>query len=286
MMELKSKKNILVLGAKWMLWNSIFSYLWKNTILNIFWTSSKEELWYIPFLVNLDYLDNLDNLFKNYKFDYVINCIWSIRPDDKIDSYNKTLLINSHLPKSLQKLSNKYDFKLVHFSTDCVFNWMNWDYSIDDIPNEFGLYWLSKYLWEIDDNKNLTIRTSIIGLELWNSKNLLNWFLSNKDWAEIYWYSNVLWNWLTTLTIAKILEKIIIDNIELSGVHQFWGNKISKYDLLILFNKIFWKKIIIKQETSIKSNKVIIPSIKQVLFNEIITSIEKQIIELKKFYKL
>jgi len=286
-MELKSKKNILVLGAKWMLWNSIFSYLKRNNFFNVYWTSSKIELGYIDFLLDYNYINKLENLFNENKFDYIINCIWSIRPDKDLDSYEKTLLINSHFPKTLQNLSKKYNFKLIHFSTDCVFNWINWDYLIDDIPNEFWLYWLSKYLWEIDDNKNLTIRTSIIWIELWhNSKNLLNWFLSNKNWSKIFWYSNVFRNWVTTLTLAKIINYIILENINLTWLIQLWWEKISKYDLLLLFKNIFRKNILIEEKKDIYIDKTIISNLNNNTINSFIIPIKEQIIELKSFYNL
>lgn len=281
-------KKVLVLWAKWMLWNAIFSYLKEKDNLKVIWTSSKAEDWLYQIIIGQDYIDNLDVLFSQNSFDYVINCIWVIRPkSNDLDDYKKTLIVNAHFPKTLQKFSYKFNYKLIHFSTDCVFDWKKWLYTLEDIPNEFEIYGLSKYLWEINDNKNLTIRTSILWVEQNNnSRNLLNWFLSNKDWSEISWYPYAKWNWLTTLTIAKIIEKIIMEDIDITWLVQFWWENTSKYDLLLLFNEIFWKKLIIKPDITVKSNKIIIPSEEQMLFDKIISPLKSQINDLKEFYNL
>ncbi len=284
MMELK--KKVLVLWAKWMLWNCIYSYLKQHgNGIDVHWTCSINEYWYIEFLLKKNYINELENILKNNNYDYIINCIWTIRPNNCLDEYNQALLINSHFPKSLQVLSYKYNFKLIHFSTDCVFDWCKWNYSIQDIPDELGVYWMSKYLWEINDSKNLTIRSSIIWIELWGRpKNLLNWFLSNTKWDEVIGFTNVFWNGVTTLTLAKILKKIINTDLNITWLVQLWGEKISKYELLKLFNIIFNKDLIIIKNTEVQSNKTIISSIniKDLIF--IIKPLKEQIIELKHFY--
>jgi len=284
-----NKKNILVLWAKWMLWNAIFSFLKKENKLIVFWTSNWIQEWFINFSVDNKLNEKIENIFNEYNFDYVINCIWYIRPksNSSIDEYNKSLFINSYFPKILDFYSNKFNFKLIHFSTDCVFDWKKWNYSIDDFPNEFSIYWLSKFLWEISNSNSLTIRTSIIWIELTKvNKNLLNWFLSNQDWTKISWFSNVYWNWVTTITLAKIILKIINEKININGLVQIASEKISKYELLLLFNNIFTRNIIIENKSNIKSNKTIVPSVEQKYFINEIKTLDKQIIELKEFYKL
>ena len=287
MMELK-KKKILILWAKWMLWNAIFKFLVNKWIYKVVWTISWKQNNFKSFFVDDNYIEKIKVILDEWNFDYVLNCIWYIRPQlQNIEDYNKSLLINSHLPKTLQKLSYKYNFKLIHFSTDCVFDWKKWNYSINDIPNELSIYWISKYLGEINDKKNLTIRTSIIWIEEWaKSKNLLNWFLFNKDDKKVKWFSNVYWNWITTLTMAKVIDKIIFKNLDINWIIQLEWEKISKYDLLLLFKEVFKKKLIIEKEVSIKSDKTIIWTYEQKYFKRLILPLKNQLVELKNFYNL
>lgn len=287
-MEIIMKKKVLILWISGMLWNVLYKYLYNTNFYELSWTISWNNKNYISFYIDNNYITKIEQILEKWKYDYVLNCIWYIRPDfKKIEDYNKSFLINSHFPKTLQSLSQKYNYKLIHFSTDCVFDWLKWNYSINDIPNELNTYWMSKYLWEIYDNKNITIRTSIIWIEENdNSKNLLNWFLSNKDWDIVKWYSNVYWNWLTTLTIAKIVHHIISDDIILTWLIQLWWEKISKYNLLKLFNEVFSKNIIIKDENNIFSDKTIITSINNKNIINLIIPLREQLLELKEFYNI
>lgn len=282
------KKRILILWAKWMLWNAIYKFLNNKEEYELVWTISWDSNDYITFFVDENYISNIKNILKEWKFDYVLNCIWFIRPDiTSICDYNRSLIINSHFPKTLQNLSYKYNYKLIHFSTDCIFNWEEWNYTEQSIPNELWIYWLSKYLWEINDEKNLTIRTSIIWIEQKNnSRNLLNWFLSLKEVEKIEWFWNVYWNWVTTLVIAKIINFIIRENVNITWLLQIWSEEISKYDLLQKFSKIFNKNILINKNNDIKSNKCVISSKKADIFNDYIKSIDEQILDLKEFYNI
>lgn len=203
-----------------------------------------------------------------------------------ISSIENWLIINSYIPNILNQLSVIYNYKLIHFSTNGIFSWDKGNYSIFNIPDSLDIYWLSKYLWEIDSNNNLTIRTSIIWIEMNNNKNLLNWFLSQKNNSNIDWYDKVFWNWFTTLTIAKIVDYIISKNVKISWIIQLWWKSISKYELLKIFNTIFNKNINIKKDISIFSDKTIKPSKEQNKFKHLIFPIDIQINELKYFYNL
>lgn len=277
-------EKILILWHTWMLWSAIEMYFkikwFKLWLTSTSWLNSS-----IKFDVLNDIL-NIENIINFYDYDYVINCIWTIRPNDTISEIQNTYIINSYFPKILNDLSIKYDFKFIHFSTDCVFNWKKWNYSIENIPNELWLYGLSKYLWEVKWKNTILIRTSIIWIENKTSKNLLNWFLLNKKWSKLKWYSNVIWNGVTTLVIWKIIERIINNNIKVNWLIQVSSNKINKYDLLILFQKIFNTDFIIEKNGNIKSDKSLISSDDLGLFTDLILPLEDQILELKEFYNL
>ena len=57
-------------------------------------------------------------------------------------------------------------FKLIHISTDCVFNGKKGSYTEGDTKDGFGIYAQSKALGEVNNGQHLTIRTSMIGPEL------------------------------------------------------------------------------------------------------------------------
>ena len=64
------------------------------------------------------------------------------------------------------------------------------------------------------------IRTSIIGQEETHKKSLLEWILLNKD-KEINGYVNHLWNGVTCLTLANIIQNIIHDKLFWKGITTY-----------------------------------------------------------------
>ena len=278
-----AKKRVLILGAKGMLWNACYAYLLQNHLFDVFGTSSQAEEGYITLKVDENVSSRLESIFQERSYDLVINCIGSIRPDAG-DVYD-TFYVNSYFPKILDIFAKRNIFKFIHFSTDCIFDGKKGNYGMLDIPNETSIYGMSKFLGETDSPNSLTLRTSIIWIEtVENSRNLLSWFLSQDNNSEISGYSQVLWNGTTTLVIAKIIERIITQDMHLSGVIQIWSEEISKYELLKLFKKVFSRGMNISKNDSIVSNKVIIPSPKQELFSDIFVPLEQQIIDLKELY--
>ncbi|MEJ9307235.1 SDR family NAD(P)-dependent oxidoreductase, partial [Priestia megaterium] len=67
---------------------------------------------------------------------------------------------------------------------------------------------------------------------------LFLWFMKQK--GEVRGYTNVFWNGVTTLELAKVIEKMIEQNI--TGLYNLGlQNKISKYELLTHMQYIFQK---------------------------------------------
>lgn len=275
-----------------MLWNCVFDLFSMNHNFVTYGTSRKWGDNILKFSIdNYNYIKELETILEKWGFDFVVNCIWYINrktwESDYEEIYSKYILINAHLPKTLDFFSKKYWYKLIHISTNGIFSPDTHSKTILDVPDNISYYWLSKLLWEIDNSKNLTIRISIIWVETWRKNNsILNWFLLLKDWEEISWYSNVLWNWITTLTLAKIIEKIILYDLKISWILHITWEHINKYQLLTLFNKVFHKNIKIVNDISISNNNTIITNLNNKKIEGIIKPIYKQIQELKDFYNL
>lgn len=202
--------------------------------------------------INIDILNfSLLNDINFDEFDYIINCIGLLVSDSENDP-NKAYLINSFLPNFLSKKTYKTT-KIIHLSTDCVFSGNIGMYDELSIEDGVGVYAKSKILGELIDDRNVTIRTSIIGPELKNGTGLFNWFLSQDK--PVSGYCNVMWNGVTTLQLSRIIEYIIENNI--SGLNHFPSDVISKYDLLSLINDEFDLKKQITKNTSFKCSKTI-----------------------------
>lgn len=260
--------KILVLGASGMLGDCVIKYLQQQGHVATWFT--RED--YDP---EVDSLCHIHKIIRGY--DFVINCMGVIRPTWEDD--NSCFYVNSYIPKMLKKICDFTWAIFIHISTDCVFNGETWPYSIQDLPDEKGTYWLSKYLGEVDG----TIRTSIIGIEKGEPRNLLSWFLDQEYMAK--WYTNVYWNGITTLTFAKICEFIIYRYLRLEWITQVSSERVSKCELLGTIAQVFDHPIPIAPTETKFSNKCLVSNAPKEI-EDLICPLEIQLKDLKEFYGL
>ena len=199
---------------------------------------------------SLGFLDNLNP-------DIIINCVGITTRRINNDNISNLEFINSRLPHYLNEWTEKNDKRLIHFSTDCVYSGKSGMYTESDNPDAIDLYGKSKAIGEINNTKALTIRTSLIGREIYNHTELFEWLYKNKS-GKVYGYENVYYSGLTTIRMSKILEKIINYYPDLQGVFNISSKPITKYSLLNLINRHFKLEIQVKKDLKIKSNKVLI----------------------------
>jgi len=222
--------------------------------------------------------DSLFEILKKLNPDYIINCIGVLIKGSLKDPSN-AILINALLPHKLVQFSKAINAKLIHISTDCVFDGLKGGYSETDIKTAQDKYGLSKSLGEINDDKNLTLRTSIIGPELKNNgEGLFSWFI--KQNGEVNGFFESIWGGVTTIVLSDVIIKSIKD--DLTGlVHVTNGKPISKFKLLSLIkDKFELNNIDLKKVLGKKSDKSL--KTKYDYFN--VPSYEHMITDMLKYY--
>ena len=143
-------------------------------------------------------------------------------------------------------------------------------------------YGVSKSLGEMCYNTTI-IRTSIIGEERKNKYSLLEWVKKHNN-NTINGYTNHLWNGVTCLQLAKIINQIINNNIWWKGVrHIFSPNTVSKYELVNIINDVYkLNNTVVKFKTNNNIDKTLCTNYEtNHLFN--IPNLIDQICELKNF---
>ena len=216
------------------------------------------------FIVGLDVLnsDALEAVFKKENPSVVLNCIGLIKQRTTSDDPNFVLL-NSYLPNLISKFSRKYSFRLIHFSTDCVFSGKKGNYVESDAVDPLDLYGRSKYAGEVAGDNILTVRTSIIGHEQATSFGLVEWFLS--DLTPANGYSNAIYSGLPTCELAVIVEKYLISRTDINGILHVSSEPISKFNLLKLISDIYSHYRILSKDSSIKIDRSLDSSLMQKL---------------------
>lgn len=243
------QNKVLVLGGNGMAGHMIALYLSENNydvttlcrknislngnIKNIIWDEDFKSL---KEIINTD-------------FNIIINCMGVLSCDDKPISAIK---INAYLPHFLSSNILDKNIKIIHISTDCVFSGNNPPYNEFSIPDGNTIYDVTKMTGELIFGDNIIIlRNSIIGPDMnINGIGLFNWFMNQRN--EINGYENWIWSGITTLELAKQIDIAIKFNI--NGLFHLSNNtSISKYNLLVLFNKITNKSILINKKRLINT---------------------------------
>ncbi len=248
-----SSAKVLVLGANGMLGKMVALYLDSAPDFdvdvtlrskNAFVVKNFDKSYYIFDSIKHQY--PLEEVVNICDYDYIVNCIGVIKPKiNEIDvaSITNTLLINSYFPLEIHKLALKNDINYIQIGTDCVFSGLEGEYTEDSYKDALDLYGKSKIVGEIEGNNKIVIRSSIIGPEQGIGFSLMNWFLNNRE-SVVSGYKNHMWNGVTTLNFAKIIEGIINSKITNFKTHHLTPkNVISKANLLEQFKIHFNKEI-------------------------------------------
>lgn len=255
---MKNRKfKVLVLGATGMAGHMVYNYLEKTERYIMFNTVFRTKLNNESFICDVRNSKNIVEIIESIKPDFVINCIGALIKESKENPENAVLL-NSWLPHFLSHIAIIQKFKLIHISTDCVFSGKKGGYKVDDFRDADDFYGRSKALGELINDRDLTIRTSIIGPELKeNGEGLLHWFLTQS--SDVFGFKNAFWSGVTTLELAKQIE-LLINRYEPGIINLSSKDNISKFDMLLIFKDVFKKDIVINERLDVKVDKSLIPT--------------------------
>lgn len=227
--------KVLVLGASGMAGHIIALYF-KERGYDVVGFTRRPISYCKNIIGNALSVDDLRNAILGDDYDAVINCIGILNQNAE---WNKAdaVFLNGYLPHFIADVLRNSKAKLIHMSTDCVFAGNTGHYYEDSLQDGRTFYDRSKALGEVNDDKNLTFRNSIIGPDPnENGIGLFNWFM--KQDGPIDGYTGAIWTGVTTYTLAKAMEQALKEN--LCGLYNLVNNEsISKFDLLQLFNQYF-----------------------------------------------
>ncbi len=226
--------KIIVLGGTGMLGHMVFKYLSSVYGSDVTFSCRKN-------VSNTDqsfHYDAISSVCEDIPdCDYIINCIGIVKPLIN-KNIKDSILVNSCFPLVLSNYCKGKNIKLIHITTDCVFSGREGKYTEDSPHDAIDIYGKTKSLGESCQDKAMVIRTSIIGEEIKNALNLVEWVKSQKG-KQINGYTNHLWNGVTTLQYAKICEQIIKQNLYEIGLYHVFSNVVNKYELVSMINKYF-----------------------------------------------
>lgn len=271
--------KILVLGCNGMAGHLISLYFKEQGHEVVGFARSSSKLLDKTIIGDASNLSLIKQAIESENYDAIINCIGLL---NQYAEKNKALavLMNSYLPHYLVDITKNTKTRIIHMSTDCVFAGNDGPYNENSFPNGTSFYDRTKAIGEVNNEKDLTFRNSIIGPDIKESGiGLFNWFM--KQEGSINGFTGAIWTGVTTYTLAKAMEQALKEN--LTGLYNLVNNKsINKFELCSLFNKYFRNnEVVINPDNKLKLDK----SLKCVRneFSFIVPSYEQQIKELREW---
>ncbi|MDC1287116.1 SDR family oxidoreductase [Gammaproteobacteria bacterium] len=243
--------RILVIGISGMLGSAVFKLFAEHGGYELTGTIRSESTkqyfpveWQQNINAGIDILDedSLTRVVGSVKPDVVINCVGLIKQLATANDPLIVLPVNSMYPHRLAAICESSGARLIHISTDCVFDGSKGNYVESDRSDATDLYGKSKYIGEVNDKPGaITLRTSIIGHELSSRDALIEWFLSQN--GSINGFTRAIFSGLPTVELARVMMDYVIPRAELHGLYHVSAAPISKFDLLSLVANIYGKKI-------------------------------------------
>ena len=220
-----NKFNILILGKNGFLAKEIQKYL--TNFFNVITVDSGN--------INNQ---NLIYVIKINKIDIIINCI-AIVGHNKVNANLKMAIdINSLFPKRLSEISEKYKCRLIHFSTNSIFDGNDDKIHFEnDRPNPLTNYGKTKYEGELailnnSDNYLIVRLSHLYSLNLNSQRNILNnLYYSIFKLKSINININEFFTPISTELVAQLIYFYIINSF--TGIRHLSEEKIVTWDILI-----------------------------------------------------
>lgn len=246
------KYKVLVLGATGMLGHTLFTEFFRNSDIDVYGTvrskNNVTQYFSSTILNNIIELADVSDIhlvktvISSLKPHMVINCVGVIKQLPSANNAVTTISINALLPHQLAQVCAENGVRLIHISTDCVFDGTKSYYTEKDVSDAKDLYGKSKHLGELENYDHcVTLRTSIIGHELNTQYGLIEWFLAQKQ--QVKGFTKAIYTGFPTIELAHIIAGFVIPNNNLKGLYQVASEPISKYDLLKLVIHVYRKEI-------------------------------------------
>jgi dTDP-4-dehydrorhamnose reductase len=170
--------------------------------------------------------------------DVVVNCVGIVKQDAAAKDPYQSINTNALFPHRLAQACIASGARLIHISTDCVFTGRSGNYKETDTADAEDLYGRTKWLGEVDYERCLTIRTSMIGRELQGAHGLVEWFLSQRGQC-VRGFKRAVFSGFTTEALASIIGDVIAGHVSLRGVWHVAAEPVNKFDLLTLVKEAF-----------------------------------------------
>jgi len=232
-------ENKIILFGYGFLGKNIYFELEKKGLVVI-----KTKLEEMKDVIQLDISDHkkISDLIDKEKPDIVINCAGRNDIDFLEKNPEQAIAINSIGPEIIAKKCEECNSRLVHISTDSIFDGQKGMYDENDVPNPKNIYAKTKLEGEKKVTKecsnSVIVRTNFYGID--NSRKYLfnNMLEKLKQKQDIIGFDDVHFTPLSVENLSQQITDVTFSNYN-GIIHLGSDKKISKYE----FCKIMAQKL-------------------------------------------
>jgi len=176
----------------------------------------------------------VEHLLERTRPDWVIHCAALANLDACETDPLLAQQLNTELPRTLASYVARSGARLVHVSTDSVFDGLRGDYSEDDIPTPVGEYSRTKLVGELAvaeaDPTAIIARVNLYGWSLTGNRSLAEFFFNNLSLhKQVMGFTDVFFCPLLANDLADLFVRML--ERKLSGLyHVVSSESLSKYD--------------------------------------------------------
>lgn len=269
--------NLLVIGSGGMLGHMVTLYL-RSVGYSVADVSKTRKINDATILMDVMDESSVSRLLSR-DFDAVINCAAMLVGSSETNR-DAAVRINSWFPHLLETLLYDTKTRIIQVSSDGIFSGNNAPYAEYALCDSSTFYGKTKWLGELQNKKDLTVRGSFVGPDLSkNGTGLFNWFVQQQ--GHVTGYNSVCFNAVTTLEFAKFVDFALQNDV--SGIYHLGAcETISKANFLHRISKTFaLNNITITDNDTIKTDNTLLNSRNDVVY--VRKNYDEMLAEIKSF---
>ena len=231
--------NVLVIGSGFLGGNIVNEF--RNNEIKVIGTNynknSSDEIHF-----DITNMDSIVSCVKKYSPQVIINCAANVNVDKLENNEKLAFSINAYGAESIARVCKNNKIRLLHISSDAVFDGKKGMYVEEDVTNPVNIYAKSKMLGEKLISKNLEnyviIRTNFYGFHK-QDKFLFNWILSKlKNNERFPGFNDVFFNPLEVTNLSKMIYELSEKNF--CGILHLSSDEIfSKFEFATKISEFF-----------------------------------------------
>ncbi len=205
-------KNILVTGGKGQLGSSLRNMMPSFPEYNLVFIDYEE--------LDLTDREAVNEYFRERHFNYIINCAAYTAVDKAESEKDAAFAVNAGIPQLLAGISDLYNTRLIHISTDYVYDGsLSIPHTENEIPAPASVYGQSKFAGEkpfSDNSRAIIIRTSWLYGEYGNNflKSMLKLGMERNELGVVFDQTG-------TPTFTGDLARTLMEIISFSEIKEF-----------------------------------------------------------------